>query len=60
MAYTGCMGEPNSLTNHLLIAMPALADPNFAQTVTLICEHSGEGALGNLKAEVARFRGDAA
>lgn len=34
------------LTNHLLIAMPSLADPNFSQTVTLICEHSDKGALG--------------
>ena len=37
---------PGSLTNHLLIAMPSLADPNFAQTVTLICEHTDKGALG--------------
>lgn len=35
-----------ALTNHLLIAMPALGDPNFQRTVTLICEHSEEGALG--------------
>jgi len=35
-----------SLANHLLIAMPSLADPNFAQTVTLICEHTDKGALG--------------
>ncbi|HUN26579.1 MAG TPA: YqgE/AlgH family protein [Steroidobacteraceae bacterium] len=36
-----------SLTNHILIAMPALNDPNFAQTVTLICDHGAEtGALG--------------
>lgn len=35
-----------TLTNHLLIAMPSLADPNFAHTVTLICEHSDKGALG--------------
>ena len=35
-----------SLTNHLLIAMPSLSDPNFAQTVTLICEHTDKGALG--------------
>jgi putative transcriptional regulator len=34
------------LTNQLLVAMPALADPNFAQTVTLICEHTAKGALG--------------
>lgn len=35
-----------SLTNHLLIAMPSLLDPNFAQTVALICEHTDRGALG--------------
>ena len=35
-----------SLTNHLLIAMPSLADPNFSQSVTLICEHTEKGALG--------------
>ena len=34
-----------TLTNHLLIAMPSLADPNFSQTVALICEHSDKGAL---------------
>jgi putative transcriptional regulator len=28
-----------SLTNQLLIAMPALQDPNFSRTVTYICEH---------------------
>ncbi len=38
--------EGGSLTNHLLIAMPTLADPNFAQTVALICEHTDKGALG--------------
>src|SRR6201993_4933564 len=38
--------DPASLTNHLLIAMPSLADPNFAQTVALICEHTDKGALG--------------
>jgi putative transcriptional regulator len=34
------------LTNQLLVAMPSLADPNFAQSVTLICEHTDKGALG--------------
>jgi len=34
------------LSNHFLIAMPNLADPNFSRTVTLICEHSEEGAMG--------------
>jgi putative transcriptional regulator len=38
--------EKSSLTNQLLIAMPSLVDPNFAQTVTLICEHTDKGALG--------------
>ncbi len=40
------MTETPSLRNHFLIAMPALADPNFAHTVTYICEHNPEGALG--------------
>ncbi len=34
------------LTNQFLIAMPAMDDPNFAQTVTMVCEHSPRGALG--------------
>jgi putative transcriptional regulator len=34
------------LHNQLLVAMPTLSDPNFAQTVTLICEHTARGALG--------------
>jgi hypothetical protein len=33
------------LTNQFLIAMPAMDDPNFAQTVTLVCEHSERAAL---------------
>lgn len=40
------MGFDDSLTNQLLIAMPGMADPNFSTTVTLICEHNDEGALG--------------
>jgi putative transcriptional regulator len=35
-----------SLTNQLLIAMPALQDPNFSRTVTYICEHTDQGAMG--------------
>jgi putative transcriptional regulator len=34
------------LINQFLIAMPAMDDPNFSQTVTLVCEHSERGALG--------------
>jgi putative transcriptional regulator len=40
------MHEIGSLANHFLIAMPNLRDPNFARSVTLICEHSSEGAMG--------------
>jgi putative transcriptional regulator len=40
------MSNEGSLTNHLLVAMPGLDDPQFAQTVTLICEHGDKGALG--------------
>lgn len=35
-----------SFTNHFLIAMPGLQDPNFARTVTYICEHNAHGAMG--------------
>jgi putative transcriptional regulator len=40
------MSDPGYLTNQLLIAMPAMGDPNFSQTVSLICNHSESGALG--------------
>lgn len=40
------MSEAGYLTNQLLVAMPAMADANFAQTVTFIWEHNHEGALG--------------
>jgi putative transcriptional regulator len=40
------MESDSSLTNQLLIAMPGMADPNFSTTVTLICEHNDDGALG--------------
>lgn len=40
------MVQDSSLTNHLLIAMPGMDDPNFSATVTLICEHNDDGALG--------------
>lgn len=36
----------NSLTGQLLIAMPGLMDPNFHGTVSLICEHNEDGAIG--------------
>ena len=39
-------GVPMDLTNQFLIAMPSLADPNFHRTVTLMCAHSEDGAMG--------------
>ena len=35
-----------SLKGQFIIAMPAMADPNFIQTVTCISEHNDQGALG--------------
>ncbi len=35
-----------NLTQHFLIAMPAMVDPHFARTLTLVCEHNDRGALG--------------
>lgn len=35
-----------NLTHHFLIAMPAMTDPHFAKTLTFVCEHNEQGALG--------------
>ena len=40
------MTQTDSLKDQLLIAMPALQDPNFSRTVTYICEHGDHGAMG--------------
>ena len=43
------MGEPaqsNYLGNQFLIAMPQLAGSYFADTVTYLCKHDEQGALG--------------
>lgn len=34
------------LRHQFLIAMPAMADPNFSGSVVYICDHSDRGALG--------------
>ncbi len=39
------MSEFN-LTNHFLIAMPAMTDPFFAKSLTYVCEHNDQGAMG--------------
>jgi len=35
-----------SLTDHFLIAMPTMLDPNFYHTVTYIIEHNEDSAIG--------------
>lgn len=35
-----------SMKGKFLLAIPGLPDPNFAQTVTCMCEHNESGALG--------------
>lgn len=35
-----------SLANQLLVALPALGDPTFARSVTLVCQHDADGAMG--------------
>lgn len=52
--YIGAMAEakhsranpPNWLTGQLLIAMPAMQDTRFVQSVILVCSHTEEGAMG--------------
>ncbi|WP_424213556.1 YqgE/AlgH family protein [Streptomyces sp. BI20] len=40
------MTEVSSLTGRLLVATPALADPNFDRTVVLLLDHDEQGSLG--------------
>jgi len=35
-----------NLTHHFLIAMPVMEDTHFSKTLTYICEHNEQGALG--------------
>ena len=38
--------QPTDLTGQMLIAMPGMGDPRFAQSVVYLCAHSDEGAMG--------------
>lgn len=38
--------DVRNLTGMFLIAVPSLKDPNFEQTVVLICDHTKDGAFG--------------
>jgi putative transcriptional regulator len=38
--------ENVNLTGHFLIAMPGMTDPFFSKSVTFICSHNQDGAMG--------------
>ncbi len=40
------MSDQLCLSNQFLIAMPSLNDPNFSRSVTYICQHNDDGAMG--------------
>lgn len=40
------MADHINLTDHFLIAMPAMEDPYFAKSLVYIAEHNNQGALG--------------
>ncbi len=40
------MSQASCLKNHFLIALPSLQDPNFSRSVTYLCEHTDDGAMG--------------
>ncbi len=47
---------PSWLNNHLLIAMPGMQDPGFAHTLTYLCQHNAEGAMGLVVNRTANFQ----
>jgi putative transcriptional regulator len=52
--------EADRLSGQILVAMPTLTDPNFSQTVILVCAHSTDGAMGiilNRSLERPSFKG---
>jgi len=38
--------ENINLTGQFLIAMPSMTDPYFSKTLTFICTHNQDGAMG--------------
>jgi putative transcriptional regulator len=43
--YNAAMSQLD-LSHHFLIAMPAMTDPYFAKSLTYVCEHNEQGAMG--------------
>lgn len=56
LPYNAAMPESTPLTNQLLIAMPALRDPNFARGVTFLCQHGEDGAMGLMINRLSEYR----
>jgi len=46
LAYNAAMANGPYLTGQLLVAMPAMADSRFERSVTYLCQHDADGALG--------------
>ena len=46
---------PTSFASHLLIAMPAMDDPNFRHAVALLCQHDEGGAMGIVINRVSEY-----
>ena len=49
------MDATRFLANHFLIAVPAMEDPNFSRGVTLVCQHTAEGAMGLLVNRLSEY-----
>lgn len=49
------MDAPRFLGNHFLIALPMMEDPNFSRGVTLVCQHTAEGAMGLLVNRLSEY-----
>jgi putative transcriptional regulator len=54
--YNARMSESTPLSNQLLIAMPALRDPNFARGVAFLCQHGDDGAMGLMINRLSEYR----
>ena len=50
------MDATRFLGNHFLIAVPGMNDPNFSRSVTLVCQHSEEGAMGLVLNRTSEYR----
>ena len=44
------------LANHLLVALPSLADPHFSRSVVLLCQHDADGAMGIVVNRASEYR----